>query len=332
MSLDLIAVREGYKVKYPAYRRLVEVAMPLLRIATRPLKDSTVEGRAKPPSNFVRKAIRKYIERPDEYPDPLSRIGDGAGLRLIVAHLHDSERAVQIVTDTFDLVGKPERTADRYEPNELGYLGIHIQAHLRPIDLPRDETYLGDLEFEVQIQTRAQNAWSTVSHEMTYKPPAGAQSKTVSSRVYRAVALVSLFDEQVAEAREAMVNAPGYRPALMLEALYREYLDWLNEAADDRLSHLVLEAVERTYSEDEHSRFSAIIADYSRQQRERISTLLELHRDAAEEYPLLYQPEMLAIAERLDHARQQLIAAWREAGLPYELLDETATALGRPLQ
>lgn len=332
MSLDLASIRDGYKTKYPAYRRLVEVTTPMLRTATKTLKDSTVEGRAKPPSNFVRKAIRKHLEKPDEYSDPLARISDGAGLRVIVAHLHDSERAVRIVADTFEIVGEPERTADRYEPNELGYLGIHIQARLRTIDLPPEETYLGDLDFEVQIQTRAQSAWSTISHELTYKPPAGAQSKTVSSRIYRAIALVSLFDEQVAEARDAMVASPGYRPALMLEALHREFLDWLNEATDDQLSHRVLEAAQRTYTEEEHAGFSLMIGVYARQHRERISTLLELHRDAADEYPLLYQPEILVIAERLDHARQQLIAAWRDAGLPYELLDETATALGRPLQ
>lgn len=332
MKLDLAAVRDGYKQRYPAYRRLVEVAKPLLTAATKPLKDSAVDGRAKPPSNFVRKAIRKHLQNPDEYADPLARIRDGAGLRVIVAHLDDAERAVTIVSRVFDVIGEPERTADRYEPNVLGYLGIHVQARLRTPDLPLEETYLGDLDFEIQIQTKAQNAWSTLSHEMTYKPPAGTGSRAVEAKVYRAIALVSLFDEQVAQARAEMVTAPGYQPALMLEALQREFLDWLDEASDDELSHRVLQAVQRTYSEEEHTRFEELVGAFAREHRDRITAVLELHRLDADEFPLLYQPEVLVIAERLDTAPQQLIAAWRAAKLPYELLDETATALGRPLR
>lgn len=332
MSLDLAAIREGYKTKYPAYRRLVEVAKPILAVAAKPLKDSVVDGRAKPPSNFVRKAIRKHLEKPEEYADPLARINDSAGLRIIVTHLDDAERAVAIVASTFDMVGEPEHTADRYKPNELGYLGIHIQARLRPAQLPQEETYLGDLDFEVQIQTKAQNAWSTLSHELTYKPPAGAESREVESKIYRAMALVSLFDEQVTAARAEMVTAPGYRPALMLETLHREFLDWLDEPGDDALSHQVLEVVQHTYTDDELDAFPALVAAFAREHRARISQVLDLHRDIADEHPLLFQPEVLVLAERLDNARQKLIAAWRDGGLPYELLDETATALGRPLQ
>jgi len=238
---------------------------------------------------------------------------------------------VAAVAKTFHVVGEPEHTVDRYEPNELGYLGIHIQARLLPADLPPEEGYLGDLDFEIQIQTRAQNAWSTISHEMTYKPPPGSESKAVSSKIYRAIALVSLFDEQIAEARAAMVTSTGYLPARMLEALQREFLDWLDEPTDDELSLRVLEAAQHTYTEEERAAFPQVVAAFTREHRERITQLLEFHRDAADEYPLLYQPEVLVIAERLDHAPQQLIAAWRSAGLPYELLDETATALGRPL-
>lgn len=331
MTLDLKGLRDGYKQRYPAYRRLVEVARPLLGDATRTLKDRIVDGRAKPPSNFVRKAIRKHLKDPVDYADPLTRIGDGAGLRVIVSHLDDAERCVGIISELFEVIDEPERTADRYEPHELGYLGIHIQCRLRAQQLPPEETYLGDLEMEIQVQTKAQNAWSTLSHELSYKPPAGAASREVSSKIYRAVALVSLFDEQVSQARAQMVKAPGYQPAVMLEALHREFLDWLEDASDDELSHHVLEAVQHTYRADEIERFPEIVAAFARSHRDRITQALALHRDVADELPLLFQPEVLAIAERLDNAPQALIAAWREAGLPYELLDETATALGRPL-
>jgi ppGpp synthetase/RelA/SpoT-type nucleotidyltranferase len=332
MTLDLAAIREGYKQRYPAYRRLVEVATPLLTDATRPLKDRIVDGRAKPPSNFVRKAIRKHLEKPEEYANPLDRIGDGAGLRVIVAHLDDAENAAAIVSSLFDQIGPTEYTADRYKPNELGYLGIHMQARLKALQLPPEETYLAQFEFEVQIQTKAQNAWSTLTHDLTYKPPAGFDTRDVEARVYRSVALVSLFDEQVQMARRQMVDSTAYRPAVMLEVLHREFLDWLDDVSDDELSHHILEAIQATYTEKDFATFPEVVGSYARTHADRIGSCLSLHRDVADEYPLLFQPEVLVIAERLDNARQALIAAWRDAGLPYDLLDQTATALGRPLR
>jgi ppGpp synthetase/RelA/SpoT-type nucleotidyltranferase len=333
MSLDLRHIRSEYKnTHFPRYERLVDVAKPLLAnaVATK-LKDAAVDGRAKPPSNFVRKAVRKYLEKPEEYADPLARINDGAGLRVIVAHLHDAEEAIGIADGVFD-VFDIERTKDRYEPNQLGYLGIHLQARMKPGDVPADRSYLLGLDFEIQIHTKAQNAWSTISHAMTYKPPAGQDSSEVHGKIYRAIALVSLFDEQVAEARTAMMGAPGYRPALMLEALHREFLDWLDEPTDDELSLRVLEVVQHAYSEADADRFPQLIDAYVRANRERLDGIFAYYRDEADEEPLLlFQPEVIAIAERLEAAPAVLTSRWQQSGLPYEYLDELATALGRPL-
>lgn len=333
MSLDLARIRSEYKtVHFPRYERLVDVARPMLTTAiASKLKDAAVDGRAKPPSNFVRKAVRKYLEKPEEYADPLARINDGAGLRVVAAHLNDAEAACTIAGDVFNVFDR-EDTRDRYEPHELGYLGIHLQARLRPDAVHTDLSYLLDLDFEIQVHTKAQNAWSTISHAMTYKPPAGADSAAVHSKIYRAVALVSLFDEQVAEARAAMISAPGYRPALMLEALHREFLDWLDEPTDDELSLRVLEVVQHAYSDDDAARFPELIDAYVRANRQRLDQIFTWYRDEAEEEPLLlFQPEVVAIAERLDAASALLTSQWQKSGLPYEYLDELATALGRPL-
>lgn len=331
MTFDVAAVRDAYKLQYPAYCKLVDVARPLLEAAIRSrLKDAVVDGRAKEPYKFVQKAIRKFLEDPDEYADPLARIGDGAGLRIIVSNLDDSKRACAIAKEIFDVLDV-EDVGERYEPNELGYLGLHLQAKLKADVIDANDTYLLGYQLEIQIHTKAQNAWATVSHPLLYKPPGGQGSKTVSAKVYRAVALVSLFDEQVTEARTAMLTDPRYRPAAMLSIVQRQFLDWLQQPSDDGLSLSVLGIIEQAYGDMSVSQFEHLMEEYVKNNRERLTSVLELYRTAAEEYPLLFQPEVLAIAERLDHARQELASAWHASALPADLLSDTATALGRPI-
>jgi ppGpp synthetase/RelA/SpoT-type nucleotidyltranferase len=331
MTLDIARIRDGYKQRYPAYCQLVALATPKLHTAVRAcIQEAVIDGRPKEPYSFVQKAIRKYLERPEEYADPLERIGDGAGLRVIVAHLSEATVASRVATEIFDALDV-EDVGERYEPNELGYLGIHIQARLKSTDVDPKDTYLLDYTFEVQIHTKAQDAWSTVSHPLLYKPPGGQPSKAVSAKVYRAVALVSLFDEQVAEARAAILTDRRYRPAAMLDILHRQFLDWLQHPGDDTLSLHILEVLQAAYDEIELSKFEEIIDLYVRENRDRLTAILTLYTDAADSYPVLFQPEMIAIAERLDRAPQKLAGVWQLSGLPSALLSETATALGRPI-
>jgi hypothetical protein len=115
----------------------------------------------------------------------------------------------------------------------------------------------------------------------------------------------------------------------MLETLKREFLDWLEEPTDDQLSLHVLEVVQSAYTEDDD--FPGAVDRFVRDNRERLNFVFDLYRDADEPPFLLFQPEVLAIAERLEHGRAKLSAAWQQSDLPYDLLDELATALSRPL-
>lgn len=327
-TLDIPELRAAYTQQYPAYRDLVDTTKPMLTaVIERKLKDATVDGRPKAPSNFIRKAVRKHLENPEDYQDPLTRITDRAGLRVITAHLDDAKIACDLAGGVFD-VFDIEHTAERWKPNELGYSGIHLQARLYTHDVPRDRLYLRNLDFEIQVHTKAQNAWSTVSHAMTYKP-AGEGSRSVESKIYRAIALVSLFDEQIAEARAEMLRDPGYHPAVMLETLHREFLDWLEEPTDDALSLRVLEVVQRAYAPADD--FTSIIETYVRSNRQRLDGIFATYRDLDDEPLLLFQPEVVAIAERLQNAPNVLVMHWQQSGLPYEMLDEVATALGLAL-
>ena len=170
MTLDWAGIRGAYNKEYPTYKDLAERVATVVR---RELEvghvHCHVEGRPKEALSLVLKALRKRSEQPEKYADPLSAIGDKAGVRVIVDDL-DAREVVRMTLDTCLEVLSFEDTAERYKPNELGYLGHHYQVRLLDADLSADESYLPGLECEVQVHTRAQNAWSTVS------PPAAVQA------------------------------------------------------------------------------------------------------------------------------------------------------------
>ena len=94
--------------------------------------------------NLVLKALRKQTEQPEKYADPLDAIGDKAGVRVIVDDL-DAREVVHKTLDACLEVLSFEDTAERYRPNELGYLGQHYQVRLLDSDLSTDESYLRGL-------------------------------------------------------------------------------------------------------------------------------------------------------------------------------------------
>jgi len=321
MTLDWAAIRDSYNKEYPAYKDLAEKVAGVVR---RELEAAHlhchVEGRPKEALSLVVKAFRKHSEQPDKYADPLAAIGDKAGVRVIVDDL-DAREVVHRTLDSCLAVLSFEDTAERYQPHELGYLGQHYQVRLLDTDLSAEESYLRGLECEVQVHTRAQNAWSTVSHPLLYKPAGREPSQLVTRRVMRAIALVSLFDEQVEEARREIMTDPNYRPAFMLSVLKRQFFNWLRSEPDDELSLAVLEVVQRAYTADELRDFESKMDEFVRAHRRTIDGVMQAYVEGGSYNPLLFQPEAIAVYERLKSAPTQLKAAWVASPLPLEPLD-----------
>jgi putative GTP pyrophosphokinase len=295
MTLDLRAVREGYKTEYPVYKDLAQRARNLLSAALteRGLKVD-VDGRPKEVSSFLRKAIRKHAEKPSEYADPLNAITDKAGIRAVVETRDDAELVRGVVEELFDSFDF-EDTASRLEPHELGYLGWHLQARLRDTDLAPSDQHLRGRQFEIQIHTIAQHAWSVVSHPIVYKPLGSQPPPLVASRIFRAVALVSLFDEEVSAVQQILRESPDYFPNQMLTAVDELFVTWVRDQTDDQLSLQVLGIVQHAYRAEELTHFRSTMDEFVREKRADLDVLYGQYEDTSDDYPLLFQPESLAI-------------------------------------
>lgn len=332
MTLDVAGIRDGYSAQQPAYILLGSKVEAILRtlVTENKVKDAFVmEPRVKDVLSFVKKAIVKHAKDPVDYADPLTRISDKAGVRLVTSHLDDSDLVAWLIQERFDVLSDDDMK-DRYGPKELGYLGRHLQVRLRSVDIAPNEKALIGLECEVQIHTRAQNAWATVSHALLYKP-VGEPDDEVSAKVHRAVALVGIFDDEIRAARALVMSDPNYRPARMLQALEAEFTDFVTVAWDGNLSLEVCRVLEQVYDPSELENFEDQIHDFVEAERGSISAILDEYGGASGDALLVSQPEILAIYDRLKKSKHALREAWIHSPLSLDLLIEAGRALGEPI-
>src|SRR5205807_6472472 len=78
------------------------------------------------------------------------------------------------------------------------------------------------LRCEVQVHTRAGNLWSEANHDLVYKAAQDVPLE-LQRRVYRLLALVELFDNEMASTRQLIQDSPGYEDAVLIAELERRF-------------------------------------------------------------------------------------------------------------
>lgn len=317
-------LRIAYLAERARYEKLAEYVRTELSTRVQAAGvPAQITARAKDVPNLLRKAIKKG------YTDALAEITDKAGVRVIVGHLHQVDTVTALVHDGFQVHEYDNKVAG-YEPDQLGYLGVHLLVKPRGELLDAGSQDLDGLTCEIQIHTRAQNAWSEVSHPLLYKPAGPGPPSTVQRRIIRLLSLVEMFDEEVERARGDILAEPTYRPAAMLQALEREFLLIAPDDYDAELSLAILDVIASAYNDDELESFGLLIAEFVQSNREALRGLLRAHADDQRADPLLFQPEMLAIFERLHEAPNTLREVWNRQ-LDASLLTSLSETLGRPI-
>ena len=279
-----------------------------------------VQARPKDPGEFVKKAIRKA------YGDPMTQMTDKAGARVIVPFLDEVKEVEEIIAEMFQVIERHDFMTEM-EPDRLGYLGIHYLVTPLREHLSGSEVDLEGTICEIQIHTMAQEAWAAVSHPFLYKPSMGNPSRAVQRRVNRLVSLVELFDEEVRRSRQELMESEEGAIAQLLDILEKEYWRLSESPFDPELSLWILRAVVEAYQPSDIGRFRSLIGEYVDSERTRLQKLLAVDPFTS---TLASQPEAIAIAERLDNAKEKLRAVWLRS-LPEGLLDDLAAEWGRPL-
>jgi ppGpp synthetase/RelA/SpoT-type nucleotidyltranferase len=282
-----------------------------------------VSGREKSPSEFLKKALRKqdkgYLE------DPWGRITDKAGARAIVqleGQIDQLAAAIE-ATGTLPLADQPQDSR-KGDPQQLDYTGLHLQVFAPP-GLDDAER----IECELQLRTEAQDLWSSVvSHRFLYKPLVKIPDE-IKRSLYRLVALIELFDEEVERAMNTIRKLEGYELYELLDLSERVFLSLSpSPDYDQSLSLQMLSALSPSIPEAELATYPEKLAAFAEERREDLQAVYDQYGPQAGEvdlrYLLLSQPESVVVLERLTNATGSIEDAWRDAGLPDALLTAVA--------
>lgn len=282
---------------------------------------SAVSPRAKGVASFLRKWLQ------DTTRDPFSDIRDKAGVRIVLPFRNLVVPALEVIRQRFDVIREKDLAAE-LESDRLGYLGYHVDVRFRDADLPEGSELQG-LACEIQVHTKAQNAWSDAAHDLTYKPLV-AVPVPVQRRLNRLVALVELFDQELDSTNSEISELPNYSEARALVILERQFLPIARRDYDKRLSIVTLATVLEAYEPIELEGLETRISRFVTEHAAKIREIYANYEGDERANPLLFQPEALAVFERLAHRPEALRARW-DRRLPVELLDSLSEIWGIPI-
>ena len=282
----------------------------------------TVSARAKDVRSFHKKILAK------RYTDPWRQVTDKAGVRAVVHKANDVDCLVEQLNQEFgaDVLSVEDKREVR-NPALLSYSGVHVQV-VAEHKSNRDDT----IECEVQVRTTAQDAWSIVSHQVLYKPLLELPSK-VQHSVYRLVALVEMFDEEVQRVMDMLPTLPGAEVLDLLEIAESKFMSLAHSPSNREVSVQRLQAIASSIEASERQNYEALLEAFINSERPRLTRLFEEYGahsvvSYVPSYLLFGQAESLILLERLTTKPHALVACWREKGLPEEYLDALAGAAG----
>lgn len=293
------------------------------------VKEFSVSGRVKETDSFVRKLIKKPH---GHYQDPLRDMVDKIGVRIDVLYEADADRLCQAIeseNDAFTLLRAPDHKITKLGAATLGYLGVHFDV--RPSNVPDGIPPEYGLA-EIQVRTYTQAAWAMASHDLIYKlQDILAIPTAVERRIHRLMALVELFDDQVGQARDAIVTHPDFPAARVIDALEGRIVRFTSSARDPELTKIVVDTILEGMDDHEVARLPGLLEEWAAENEGKLGEIYVAYSDDPR-HPLLRQPEALLVFHELGQGltrKNGLRQAW-ETRLPLVYLDGLAGVWGEP--
>lgn len=317
--MTLAEVRELWLADQPKFTRLATMVQAQLTAEVRRRGvAATCTSRPKDTASLLKKLIvrRSY--------DAYEELSDRAGARVVVAYPDAVPVVMEAVESLFEVRKMDDKRLTRPH-DKLCYLGIHYDIALREPFVAGTEGLKG-LVCEVQVQTRASNLWSDVSHELAYKPTAEVPSEILRS-IYRLMALLEIFDETIGKARDTIMNQPGYEERRLLAVLESHYFSLAGREFSRDLSLAILGELKGLAYGGNVDDYIQDISQFATQNEEKLTELYGRYAEDERCSPLLFQPEALFLFEQFERDPFKLKEAWIARFEP-QLLEELATVWG----
>ena len=195
-------VVQKYREIFPSYetyaKRLETLLVELLQVEG--VRVHFIESRAKTPESFKEK-----ISRPGKaYDDPLRQLPDLVGVRDVLYYKDDIVKVGNLVRHEFEVLEEVHsHQAERYSPDQFGYLSTHYVVRLNNARASLSEwRAVASFKAEIQVRTVLQHSWAAVSHALQYKRE-GDVPIALRRKLFRLAGLFELADEEFMEIRDA---------------------------------------------------------------------------------------------------------------------------------
>jgi len=277
---------------------------------------ATVSTRTKEIDSLLKKLLRK----PEHTYDT---VGDKLGARIVVKRLRDVKTVCEAVKPAF-ACGSFENTADRLAEDRVGYLSVHVDLGPLPDD-PRIAEFAG-LRAELQVRTLAQDLWSTMSHDTTYKS-GNVVEHGLKRRLHLLAALIEVADNDYQRVEDEIASLPDIPELRVLRALESQYYKLASRPGDPELSLRVIRLLWPLYgksSDELKIHFEKLLAEH----RDVLSKVFgDAAQTAADRSAFLFQPEVLMIFDQLSLMPYDLRNQWIQE-FPEKELERIALRFG----
>lgn len=204
-SLDFEKEKTAFRAYYDNNIQLLKDAEELFKSLVNSLlsragnlEPPQVVSRLKDRDGSIEKFSRKYQARLEQRKTPYEikdYIRDLIGLRVVCLYADDVPFVTETLKREFQVLDETNKTG-RIESTEgtFGYKGSHLNLRINASrsSLPEYERFAG-IQFEVQIRSTIQDAWSVLDHKLKYKKSIPISLKR---RINRLAALFELADEE----------------------------------------------------------------------------------------------------------------------------------------
>lgn len=157
-------IERRFRERQPTYKRLEDEATFVLaaKLDQASIKRHSITSRIKTLPSLLDKAERQQLS------DPLSKMNDIVGVRVVCLFLSDIERVGQAIRDCVDVV-KEDNKIEGQPASSFGYMSVHFVARMKKEYKGPRYDLISDIPFEIQVRTIAMDAWAAASHYLDYK-------------------------------------------------------------------------------------------------------------------------------------------------------------------
>jgi ppGpp synthetase/RelA/SpoT-type nucleotidyltranferase len=309
---DLQAARQRWQQEQPRYQEFLDAAAAALEGLLR--KDG-VYGQVTKRTKAADSLLKKLLRKPNHTYDSLS---DKAAMRVVVRYAGELPAVRAIIEAYFVILKIDDKTAS-LAADQFRYQGVHYDARL-----PSGSEF-DDLQLEIQLCTRAQNLWSDLSHDLSYKTVIDLPN-AIHRQVHSLSALLEVVDREFDLIIQAIRALPNAGALHILTALERCFFR-INPALYARdLSIDVITALSPLYpagTDLAGTHFEAFAGQHA-------AKLEHVLLQNAGRSPFLSQPEVVMIFDLLELDEFQLQQRWNES-FPASELEQLAILWGKPL-